>query len=127
MKVIVAGSRDIADMNEIHAAIQNSGFQIEELVSGGARGVDQLGELWASNHGIPVKRFLPDWYKFGKRAGMFRNTEMAHYANALIAIWDGASRGTKHMIETARYAGLKVFVHKVKWTRRIVQWEKKGS
>jgi len=116
MKVIVAGSRTIVDMNEIYAAIQLSEFEISEIVSGGARGVDQLGELWASNNGIPVKRFLPEWNKLGRRAGMFRNTEMAHYADALIAIWDEASRGTKHMIETARYAGLKVFVHKAKPT-----------
>jgi hypothetical protein len=116
MKVIVAGSRTIVDMHELHAAIILSEFEISEIVSGGARGVDQLGELWASSYGIPVKRFLPEWNKLGRSAGHARNIEMADYADALIAIWDGKSRGTKHMVETARYRGMKVFVHEAKPT-----------
>ena len=33
---------------------------------------------------------------------------MANYADALIAFWDGKSRGTKHMIDLAKRAKLKV-------------------
>ena len=58
-------------------------------------------------------RFEPDWDRYGRGAGFRRNTEMAEHADALVAVWDGASRGTKHMIDTMRRLGKKVYVKKV--------------
>lgn len=99
MKVIIAGSRGITDGRLIERAIIESGFDITEIVSGTARGVDQLGETWAIMAGRTIKRFPANWDKYGKSAGYKRNQQMAEYADALIAIWDGQSRGTKHMID----------------------------
>jgi glycerophosphoryl diester phosphodiesterase len=110
MIVIIAGSRDIEDYQVIKNAVELSQFDITEVVSGGARGVDQTGEAWARKHNIPIKRFLPDW-KAGKSAGIMRNLQMSLYADGLIAVWDGVSRGTAHMIGCARRRGLKVFVY----------------
>lgn len=76
-----------------------SGFTITEVVSGTARGVDRLGEWWAEEHHIPLIQFPPNWESYGKGAGMVRNKEMAYYADALIAVWDGKSKGTKHMVD----------------------------
>lgn len=110
MKTIIAGSRDINSFTRVWAAIKASGFQVTEVVSGAARGVDTLGEIWAKEEGVPVRRFPAAWDKHGKSAGYVRNTEMAQYADALIAVWDGKSRGTMHMIDIARRLGLKVYV-----------------
>lgn len=112
MKTIIAGSRSVLEYQKIEKAISESQFFITEVVSGGAKGVDQLGEKYAQRHQIPIKKFLPDWNKFGRRAGPLRNTQMGDYAQALIAIWDGHSRGTKNMIEYATKKGLKVFIYK---------------
>lgn len=112
MKVIIAGSRSIIDPAIVVAAVEASGFKIAEVVSGCCRGVDKLGEKWAEDRGLPVKRFLANWGKHGKSAGPIRNREMAEYADALIAIWDGKSRGTANMIEEAEKRGLKVFVYR---------------
>ena len=60
--------------------------------------------------GFEVKIIQADWQKYGKRAGPIRNKEMADYADTLIAFWDGQSRGTKNMIETARSQNLNVIV-----------------
>jgi hypothetical protein len=110
MKTIIAGSRSFTNPESIALAVETSGFAVTEVVSGTARGVDQLGELWAKQHSIPVKRFPANWDKFGKSAGYRRNEEMAQYADALVAIWDGYSRGTSHMIDLAKQLGLKVHV-----------------
>lgn len=110
MKTIIAGSRDIVDYEVVKKAIKESGFTISELISGGARGVDRLGESYAKENNIPIKRFIPDW-DIGKHAGILRNQKMAEYAEALIAIWDGESRGTKNMIEEARFRNLNVYVY----------------
>lgn len=96
-------------MADIEAAVIASGFQITEVVSGRATGVDRLGEYWAAIAGKPVKHFPADW-SLGRAAGHIRNGQMASYADALIAVWDGQSPGTRNMIETARKRGLKVYV-----------------
>jgi hypothetical protein len=101
MRVIIAGSRTGFVAKNVFEAIEESPFygKITEIVSGTARGVDSDGEYYASCRKLPVKRFFPDWDKHGKAAGYIRNREMGLYADALVAVWDGKSRGTKHMID----------------------------
>jgi hypothetical protein len=99
MKIIIAGSRNITSYELVEKSIIESGFIVTEIVSGAARGVDQLGEQYGMIYNIPVMKFPADWNKHGKSAGPIRNIEMGKYADALIAIWDGQSKGTKHMID----------------------------
>jgi hypothetical protein len=112
MKCIIAGSR-IASLTNVIEAISKCPFseKITEVVSGCARGADSYGELIAEEYNIPVKRFPADWLKYKKRAGILRNIEMANYADAVIAVWDRKSTGTRHMIETALERNLMLFVH----------------
>jgi len=110
MKTIIAGTTTIKDFDVVKAAIEKSGFEISEVVSGSARGVDSLGELWAKRRNIPVTRFPAEWSRYGRSAGPIRNRQMAEYAEALIAVWNGRSRGTRDMIRQARRNGLKVFI-----------------
>jgi hypothetical protein len=115
LKTIIAGSRTIDKQAMFNEALERSGFveKISMVISGGAYGVDQMGERWASINRIPVKKFLPDWERYGKAAGCMRNIEMARAADALIAVWDGESTGTKHMIRVAKEKGLSVYVMNV--------------
>lgn len=113
MKTIIAGSRGIANYEVVQEAIRESKFAITEVVSGGAVGVDYLGEEWSRKNNVRMTRFMPEWTTYGKAAGVIRNGQMAKYAQALIAIWDGKSRGTLNMIEQARSKGLKVYVKRV--------------
>ena len=113
MKVIIAGSRDFNDYETLKKVCD---FMLSrqdevEIVSGTARGADQLGERYAREMGYPIKQFPADWSK-GKSAGYLRNEDMAKYGDALIAFWDGSSKGTEHMINLAKKRGLKVKVHK---------------
>ena len=103
MKLIIAGSRHL-NRNDIWGAIEfftikeaiDEG-QIEEVICGGARGVDQIGKLWAEDQGITVTMFPAQWVLFGKKAGHLRNREMAKYADRLLLIWDGISKGSANM------------------------------
>ena len=90
---------------EVIAAIWDANITITEIVSGGATGIDSLGEKYAKKNNIPVQLFPADWRK-GKWAGMERNKQMAQYANFLIAVWDGKSPGTLNMIKEANKAGI---------------------
>ncbi len=110
MKVIIAGSRGVSSYEAIKAAVKESGFQVTEVVSGGARGVDTLGEKFALDNNIAIRRFPANWAQFGPRAGYMRNSEMAEYGEALIAVWDGQSPGTEMMIDLARLKRLPIHV-----------------
>jgi hypothetical protein len=109
-RVIVAGSRSGFEYADVVAAILASRWSFTEVVSGGARGVDTHGENWAWQWGVPVRRFNADWDRHGKVAGRLRNVEMAEYADALIACWDGRSTGTAHMVQAMRYRAKPVFL-----------------
>jgi len=111
MRTIIAGSRGITSYDAVCIAIEASGIEITEVVSGTAKGVDTLGERYAIENNIPIKRFPAKWKEFGKRAGLLRNTEMAEYAEALIAIWDGKSPGTRDMINKGKFFGLNVCIN----------------
>lgn len=109
MKTIIAGGRDNDDYQLLCTVIKWRDKPITEVVSGGAQGVDRLGEEWAYDNNVPVKVFPADWTAQGNAAGPIRNRKMAQYADALIAIWDGHSKGTRNMISEAKRAGLDVW------------------
>jgi len=102
VKVIIAGSRTITNFQYVRWVINRSFLareEITEIVSGHClEGVDKLGEKYAETLDIPLKLFPADWNKYGRAAGPIRNKLMAKYADVLVAIWDGKSRGTKNMI-----------------------------
>lgn len=109
MKLIVAGSRGIVDYDLVVQAIkafEKEFGKVTQIISGGAKGADRLGEKYANEHSLTLVKFLADWNKYGKRAGYLRNEEMAKNADACLCIWDGESKGTKHMIDIAERYGL---------------------
>jgi len=110
VRTIIAGSRTVTDPRVLQRALTACGWVPTLVLSGCARGADYLGEMWALEHGVPLDRYPADWNAHGRRAGFIRNEQMAAQADALIALWDGESKGTAHMIETARARGLLVYI-----------------
>jgi len=114
MKVIIAGSRKFNDYKKLckicdHLLQNQTNI---EIVSGTAKGADKLGEQYAKERGFKLTKFPANWNKYGKAAGPKRNQQMAQYADALIAFWDGKSRGTKNMITLARSLKLRIKIYK---------------
>lgn len=113
MKVIIAGSRSITAWGPVLEAIMTAPFKISEVVSGAAIGVDTTAILIAKHWDMPYTEFpvaKEDWDRLGRAAGPLRNEAMADYADALIAIWNGYSTGTKNMIEHMNRLGKPVFI-----------------
>ncbi len=110
--VIIAGSRDIEDVEYIRGKMNALWAQLGpyEVITGGARGVDRIAHDIATEAGVDTRVFPAEWNKHGRRAGYLRNVEMARHATHLLAFWDGESRGTKHMMDIATERGLRVTV-----------------
>ena len=116
--VIICGSRDYDNYERLKSMCDyylskkiQSGEKVV-IISGGAKGADSLGERYAQERGLEVKVFRADWDKYGKRAGILRNTKMAEIANACIAFPSAYSenKGTTNMIQQAKQHNLLVRV-----------------
>ena len=117
LKLILAGGRDYNDWVFFKAKVSNliSNYSLDniEIISGCASGADSLAIRYAKEHNISLVEFPADWKNNGRAAGPIRNKNMSDYGNALIAFWDGNSRGTKNMIKVAKDNNLAVRVVKI--------------
>lgn len=100
VRLLIAGSRGVSPSpQQIDEQLRKLlPVEVTELVSGGARGADEAGEVWAHENAIPITRFPADWDRYGKGAGHRRNREMAQYADVALVFWKDNSPGTANMV-----------------------------
>lgn len=118
-KVIIAGGREFSDYALLCESCDKFLCQKHQthdivVISGTARGADTLGERYAHERGYAVEKYPADWNRDGKAAGPIRNAQMAKVADALIAFWDGQSKGTANIIDQAKTRGLSIKIVKYK-------------
>ena len=109
-RLIIAGGRDFKNEDLMRDCLQqmvDGGYMDEqtELVCGMAKGADLLGYKLFKEQGMTIHKFIPDWEGLGKRAGFVRNAEMGEFCDGALIFWDGASHGTKHMIDFMERSG----------------------
>jgi hypothetical protein len=109
-RIIIAGGRNFNNYEQLrdYCDFALSNTKNIQIVSGGAKGADSLGERYADEKGFDLIRFEADWGNLGRFAGFARNEQMAWYGSHLIAFWDGISTGTKGMIDTGIREELKI-------------------
>ena len=100
MKVAVVGSRSIS-ATDIGLYISDG----DEIVSGGAVGVDSCAAEYAKKNGLKLTVFLPQYERYGRAAPIARNKKIVDYADKIIAFWDGKSKGTLSVIKYAEKTG----------------------
>lgn len=122
MKCVIAGSRGINNYEILEQAFTLCPWsgKIGEIVSGGAKGVDSMGEILAAERALPLTVFPAQW-ELGQAAGHKRNKEMADYTDIAIILWDGKSRGTKNMIEQMKKLDKPCIVHTIRNNEIIVE------
>lgn len=118
-RAIVCGSRDIESQDLLTQCLDAFGTSrpLTTIISGGASGVDTLAKHHATTNGIEFVEMKANWTRHGRAAGFKRNAEMLKELGAggvVIALWDGKSRGTKHMLEIAEKGGYEVWLFRVK-------------
>lgn len=120
MKLAIIGSRDFTDQDRAdevfkthfcrwleftendHQTHDHFESKASEIVSGGARGADSVGASIAKKWGLKLTEYMPDWEKYGKRAGFVRNEDIIKNADMVLAFWDGESRGTGNSLSIAK-------------------------
>ena len=116
MKLAIVGSRTFNDYKKLEKEVNAycPREELEEIISGGAKGADSLAEQYACEYGIDLNVIKASWRTYGKQAGYMRNVVIIEQADQVIAFWDGESKGTKHTIDTAKKAGKPVFIVNIK-------------
>lgn len=107
MKVAVIGSRGLTVKNLEKYLPEGT----TEIVSGGARGIDQCAKEYAKEKGMLLTEFLPEYRKYGRGAPLRRNLQIIEYADQVIAFWDGESHGTKYVIDQCKKKNIKIRIY----------------
>lgn len=118
MKLAIIGSTSFDDYDLVCKTVKEHGFDLELIVSGGAKGADSLGEKYADDNDIPKKIFPAEWdnleavpckiktnkrgQKYNALAGFNRNKLIVDASDMVLAFWDGESPGTEDSIEYAQ-------------------------
>lgn len=112
MKVLVCGGREYKNLNRVHQELDliRETHKITQIISGGARGADNLAELYAKNKNIPCRIFPANWDKYGKKAGYIRNKQMVDEGKPDFVVAFPGGTGTQMMISIAESADIPVHV-----------------
>lgn len=110
MRVLACGGRDYFDRQVIYTTLTklHRENQVMVLVHGGASGADTLASEWAATMGVPAEAYVADWKKYGRAAGVLRNTDMLMNGKPDLVVAFPGGRGTADMVSQAKKAGVPV-------------------
>lgn len=111
MIIAVIGSREGFTEKDVEKVMfPLFAYQENELISGGARGVDSLAVKIAKENDIKFEIIRPI-NPSNKIDYLFRNIEIITKADKILAFWDGKSKGTKFVIDYAKARNKKIEIY----------------
>jgi hypothetical protein len=136
MTVAIIGSRNFDNYDLLKSVMFPFIPQVKEIVSGGAKGADELGAMWSReflnqapiiirpqwndlNHPNALIKTDKNGQAFDARAGLRRNELIVQQADLVIAFWDETSKGTRHAINFTKKLGKMVKVIKFRQNHQI--------
>ena len=118
MKILICGSRKFKDYDKLRGVLHElvpDLAEVSEIIEGGASGADGLGRRFGKENGIPVATYYADWINQSRAAGIKRNIRMITEGkpDLVVAFPAADSKGTRHMIDLAQKAKVRLHVVEV--------------
>lgn len=100
----ISGSRSFNNYHTFSSHLNRILKKIDTscIITGDAKGVDQLAKRYAKENNIKLIELHADWKTFKKSAGFRLNQELINLSDFVICFWDGKSPGTKNTIEKCK-------------------------
>ena len=114
LKILVTGGRDYHNVSLLRGTLDDIALAWDEvcIISGGARGADELAKDWARDRGHACFECEANWNYFNKAAGVIRNGWMLDWVKPDLVLAFKGGKGTADMVLKAKSAG--VWVKEVK-------------
>ena len=126
-RILVCGGRDFNNKILLHDVLDHicldRGWVLQPddygnylpdvvIIEGGAKGADRLAFDWAITNWCTVQTYKADWEAHKKAAGPIRNEKMLKEGkpDLVVAFPTEKSKGTWHMVDIAKKAGVEVIV-----------------
>src|SRR5713101_10125685 len=116
MQLIIAGSRMFTNYQHLCQVLAPDRHRFTQVLTGGARGAEQLGSRWAWKHTVKHQLCRAEWERFGKTAGVRRNHQLAQAGDVLVVFGDGQAPGTAHLMQCMQELGKPVVLVSVDTT-----------
>ena len=100
MKIAIVGSRNVF-VEDFSECVEVG----DEIVSGGAKGIDCCAAEYARKKGLKLTEFFPQYEIYGRAAPIIRNKKIVEYADKIFVFWDGTSKGSLSVIKYAQAIG----------------------
>ena len=85
--VAVVGSREFKNYAQLEKELDKIMEPDDEIVSGGAIGVDSMAQRYAKDKGYNIKIFYPKYWRYGRGATFQRNELIAEAGDIVIAFY----------------------------------------
>ncbi len=112
MKVAVVGNRQGWNEGFVFAKLAELLSEKDEIVSGGALGVDTYAQNFARGCGKKITIFYPDLKQPSPDRYYKRNSDIVNYSDKVIAFSKGTKSGTQNTINWAKKKGIEIVVIK---------------
>lgn len=124
MKLAIVGSRSFQDSTLLEQILSEDPFKsmdITTIISGAAAGADTVARSYAKKKKLMLIEFPADWLNKGHYAGYLRNMDIIESADAVLAFYDGVSKGTRHSIDIAQQYKKPLYVVKYLKAKPVVE------
>lgn len=108
-RIGVVGSRKFKNWGQLKFVLDKHLKEDDELVSGGAIGVDSMAQRYAKEFGYNIHIYYPKYARYGKPATFIRNKDIVENSDLVLAFYaKGAFQkgGTANSAEWARKLGV---------------------
>lgn len=119
--VLVCGGLEWDDWDTLSSTLDDIHEKqtITKIINGGTLGASYLAEIWASNRGIEVQTFSPDFKKYKTKASLIKAKKMVEEGKPDLCVVFPVEYGKeeKRIVKECENGRVKLYIVGAKWEK----------